>query len=273
MRELQARALSLVQPPLLDVSVYGGFAYANSSNIGASVMAWAYGSPEAAQQAVDAVYADLARLQQAFEIELIGAAEGITRALATPGLVAVPDAADNPLSGGIGDTPGLLRAVLDAGIGAPVVLASFADEAIVARARAAGVGRALQVALGGQRTAAYGAPVAIEMHIERLTDGVFVNTGPMERGARVDCGPSVVLRSGDLRVIVTAHVAPCNDPGFFDLHGIDLASTRLLAVKAKNHFRGAFAERCAAIVDVDLPGPATLDLRRLPLARPRPVPL
>ena len=39
--------------------------------------------------------------------------------------------------------------------------------------------------------------------------------------------------------------------------------TLLLCVKAKNHFRAAFAETFAAILDVDTPGPAAPDLARL----------
>ncbi len=267
MAELQAAARAQEQGAVLDVAVFGGFAYANSSNIGASVMAWADGDAAAAQAATDAVYARLQVLAPQFDIPLIPPAEGLAQALRSPGLVAVTDAADNPLSGGIGDTPELLRALLAAGIGEPTVFASFADAGVVAAAQAAGVGAAIDVQLGGRRTALFGAPVPLRVQVERLTHGRFVNTGPMERGAAVECGDSVVLRQGALRIIVTTHVAPCNDPAFFDLHGIDLAATRLLCVKAKNHFRGAFAERCAAIVDVDVPGPATLDLSRLPLRR------
>ena len=39
---------------------------------------------------------------------------------------------------------------------------------------------------------------------------------------------------------------------------------RLLCVKAKNHFRAAFSESFATIVDADTPGPAALDLAKLP---------
>jgi microcystin degradation protein MlrC len=73
-----------------------------------------------------------------------------------------------------------------------------------------------------------------------------------------------VLRVGHLRIIVTTRKEAAVDPGFFDLHGVDLGATRLLANKAKNHFRAAFAGRCAAIVECDCPGPAALDLAALP---------
>jgi microcystin degradation protein MlrC len=88
----------------------------------------------------------------------------------------------------------------------------------------------------------------------------------MEHGLTVDLGASAVLDVGGIAVVVTTHCGPANDPAFFAALGIDLAATRLLCVKAKNHFRAAFAERCAAIIDVDCPGPAMADvgtLRRL----------
>lgn len=267
MAELQALARELTVAPVLDISVFGGFAYANSPNIGASVMAYADDDLAAARIAVEKVYGRLLELLPAFDIPLLGADEALERALAVPGLVAVTDAADNPLSGGIGDTPGLLRALMKQRIEEPVVFAAFADQALVQRAQRQGLGATLTVSLGGRLTSAYGPPVKMQAQVERLTDGRFRNSGPMENGVTVDCGPSVVLRHGQLHIIVTSFVQPSNDPAFFALHGIDLKRTRLLCVKAKNHFRAAFLPRCARIVDADIPGPATLDLASLGLRR------
>ena len=110
-----------------------------------------------------------------------------------------------------------------------------------------------------------------EADVRRLTSGEFRNLGPMERGLPVALGRTAVLGAAHLEVIVTERVGPANDPAFFALHGIDLARTRLLCVKAKNHFRAAFQERCAAIIDVDCPGPAAADLRPLPCRSVRPL--
>lgn len=265
MQALQAHARALTAAPLLDVSLFGGFAYANSAHIGASVMAWADGDFEAARRACEALYADLAVRRTEFDVPLISAQEGIARALRTPGLVAVTEPSDNCLSGGIGDTPGLLTALVSANVDAPSVHAGLADPVVVQAAHAAGLGGALDVHLGGRLTADYGRPVPLRVKVERLTDGRYTQSGPMERGLQVDCGTTVVLRAGHLRIIVTTHVTGCNDPAFFALHGVDLDATRLLCVKAKNHFRAAFQDRCQAIVDVDTPGPATLRLETLGL--------
>jgi microcystin degradation protein MlrC len=118
--------------------------------------------------------------------------------------------------------------------------------------------------LGGSLTADFGPPVPARATVRRLTDGRFINQGPMERGLAVDLGRTAVLDVEGIDVIVTEACQPANDPGFFALHGIDIERTRLLVVKAKNHFRAAFAHRAALIVDVDAPGPACLDLSLLP---------
>jgi microcystin degradation protein MlrC len=45
---------------------------------------------------------------------------------------------------------------------------------------------------------------------------------------------------------------------------VDLTAIRLVVAKAKNHFRAAFEPIAAAIVEIDAPGPAALDLAALP---------
>ena len=199
MAELEAAARAQERGAVLDVSVFGGFAYSNSANIGASVLAYADGDAKAAQAAVDTVYAQLESLAPQFDIPLVTPADGIARALQTEGLVAVADAADNPLSGGIGDTPGLLAAVVAAKLTVPTVFAAIADPGVVARAASAGVGAELDVDLGGRLTADFGPPVRLRANVERLTPGRFINSGPMERGMAVDCGPTVVLVHGAVR--------------------------------------------------------------------------
>jgi len=301
MRGLLARARAAEDTPVdggrvLEVSLFGGFPYADTVHTGGSVMAWVRpdhdghggsGSGDARARAHAAAHAiaqtmatAMADRAPAFEPRLLSARDGLLRALAAPpGLVAVTDPADNPLSGGAADTPGLFAALLALRRepGGPVnrlpagavAFACFADPPLVARATNAGAGSVLDVALGATRGAAFGAAVPARARVLRITDGRFVNTGPMERGAPVDVGRSVVLDVEGILTVVCEAPGPCNDPGFFALHGILPEATRLLCVKAKNHFRAAFAPLCRTIVDVDCPGPAAADLRMLPFARAR----
>lgn len=257
-RDWQAR------PGILDASVFGGFAYGDTPDAGAGALVHADGDPELARRAAADIAAALAARRERFTVHLPGPAAGLEAALAAPaGLVAVLDPADNPMSGGIGDTPGLLRALLERRPRVPTVFAFLWDPDVVRQAHMAGIGGEFPARLGGRVTDAFGPPVAAEAHVLHLTDGRFRNQGPMEAGLPVSLGRTAVLEVQGVRVIVTESCQSPNDAAYFALHGVDLAATRLLCVKAKNHFRAAFAHLCAAIIDVDAPGPACADLSQL----------
>ena len=264
MAEVWAEAATLEDRTVLDAAPFGGFAWGDTPHAGPCGMAWAT-EPAAARDAAARIASAIAARQPRFAVTLPMPEAALATALAAPpGLVALLDPADNPLSGGVADTPGLLRALVAAGPPVPTVFAFLNDPAAVALAREAGLGAVRRFTLCARTGEAFGPPVVLDAVVERLTEGRFVNTGPMERGMAVDLGPSCVLRAGHLRIIVTTRKEAAVDPGFFDLHGVDLDATRLLANKAKNHFRAAFAGRCAAIVECDCPGPAALDLAALP---------
>ncbi len=280
MADMEAEACRLeADRGLLDVTPFGGFAYGDVAHAGASVTVCADGDAASAERAANDLAAAFRARRDDFSIHLPGPEAALREAIADRGQgavacpVAVLEPADNPMSGGIGDTPGLFRALLAArpamDRAARVVFAFFWDPDLVARARAAGLGAVLECALGGGLTADFGPPVEVRARVARLTEGRFVNQGPMERGLTVDLGPTAVLEVagelGGIEVVITSACVSPNDDAYFTLHGIDLTQCDLLCVKAKNHFRAAFSESCATIVDADTPGPASLDLTRLPV--------
>jgi microcystin degradation protein MlrC len=264
MAEVWAKAAAAEHGSILDASVFGGFAWGDSPWAGPSAMVW--GTEHDAARALAQHLADaIAERRPRFAVTLPSPEDALRQALAAPpGLVALLDPADNPLSGGVADTPGLLRTLVDAAPEDETVFCFLHDPAAVRAAQVAGRGGAFARPLGGQATPVFGPPVPFEGVVETLTAGQFLNTGPMEHGAPVDFGPTAVVRRGHLRVVLTSRKEAVVDPAFFALHGIDLGGVRLLANKAKNHFRAAFAPLCSAIVECDAPGPAALDLAALP---------
>ncbi|WP_027283296.1 M81 family metallopeptidase [Rubritepida flocculans] len=264
MAEVWAEAAAAETPPILDASLFGGFAWGDSPWAGPSAMVWAEEHAAAralARRLAEAIAARRAR----FAVSLPPPEAALEAALAAPpGLVALLDPADNPLSGGAADTPGLLRALVARAPDVETVFCFLHDPDAVQAAQAAGPGGAFARPLGGRTTPDFGPPVPFEGRVEALTQGRFLNTGPMEHGAPVDFGPTAVIRRGRLRVVLTSRKEAVVDPAFFALHGIALDEVRLLANKAKNHFRAAFAGRCSAIIECDAPGPAALDLAALP---------
>ncbi len=277
-----ARALEAAHPGA-DLSILGGFPYADTAHADAGVMAWCDGAATACALA-DELLQRLRDAQQDFEPDLPPLAAGLSQAFTAmrhearqpkPRPVAVTDPADNPLSGGSADTPGLLRALLgrhaEAGnakdaetIRSGWVFAYFRDPDLVRRASEAGAGAELTLQLGALHSTAFGAPIIARGRVMRLASGRFINRGPMQHGLAVDAGPCALIDVQGIAVILTSAVVPANDPAFFEALGIDLQQVRLLCVKAKNHFHAAFAPLCAAIIEVDAPGPAMADLSRLP---------
>lgn len=270
MAEAEALARELEAPSgLLDVTPFGGFAYADVPAAGAGAAATADGDAALAERAAAELAGFLHHRRRAFRISLPGPDAAIDAALSAAAgrPVAVLEPSDNPLSGGIGDATGLFAALLRRTPPGPTAFAFFADRDLVARCRAAGVGAGLRCRLGGRLSGDFGEPVEVEAVVSRLTDGRFVNRGPMERGLAVDLGPTAVLEAGPIDVIVTESCQAPNDPAYFDLHGIAPGRLRLLCAKAKNHFRAAFGDVFAVIVEADTPGPAALDPGRLPFRR------
>jgi microcystin degradation protein MlrC len=111
MAELMALARAAeAQPGIHDVSILGGFAYGDSPCAGPTVMVHSDGDSAAADTIVEALAAEFTARLPRFRVTLPTAADGIETALAAPpGLIAVIDPADNPMSGGIGDTPEMSR--------------------------------------------------------------------------------------------------------------------------------------------------------------------
>jgi microcystin degradation protein MlrC len=251
------------KPGILDVTLYGGFAYGDSPFAGPSAVVVAQADRTLAREAANALIGEFEKRRDRFYVSLPDPAEGLRQALAAPGNgpAIVLDPADNPLSGGIGDTPALFRALLDIARPPRTAFGFFWDPPLVARCHEQSVGATIEAQLGGRVTPDFGEPVTVTAKILKLTDGKFRNEGPYEHQLPADVGRTTLLDVQGIQVIVTESCQTPNDPAYFRLHGIDPEALDLLCVKAKNHFRAAFRGMARCLIDIDAPGPAAVDLR------------
>lgn len=258
-------------PGILDATPFGGFAYADTPCAGASVSVCSE-EKEEGRAVAEELAAEMLRRAPQFAIHLLKPEEAFSQLGKRTGRAGMPAAilepSDNPLSGGVADTTGLLRALLEHGQEYRTVFAFFCDPEIVAQAHER---KALLISLGGKRSGAWGPTVPLEVSVERVTDGRFRNAGPMEKGLEVNLGRTAVLCAANLRIIVTESCQAPNDMEYFRLHGIDLAEVDLVCAKAKNHFRAAFGSLCDPIIEVDTPGPAAADLASMPFKHVSPI--
>jgi len=246
-----------------NVSVFGGFPFADVEYAGTSVVALTDGLPELAQEICDDLVELAWSLRYEFLKELVPPEVAVQRAIAAArGPVVLADVADNMGGGGSGDTTLLLRVLLESGGGRRGAgFAVMVDPEAVARCIAAGPGASVHLALGGKTEPAHGPPLGCPGVVRALTDGTFVQKGPMGTGLQVTAGPSARLDIGGVEVIITSQRQAPNDPEIFRHIGIEPTHKHILVVKSRGHFRAAYEPFAAEILEVDCPGFASPNLR------------
>jgi microcystin degradation protein MlrC len=261
MASLLSAAADAESAPVPDVSVFGGFAYADVPEAGASVVGVA---DESVAEATAAACADLAAAADARRDEFDRTYAGVDDAVADAAAwdrdapLVLADVADNPGGGSAQDGTVLLGALLDAGVEDAAVAAIY-DPAAVDAAAAAGVGERVTVDLGGH-TEANGDPITVEGAVRLLSDGTYRNRGPMSTGLEVSFGRTAVLDVDGIDVIVASHRQQPYDPEAFRSHGITPERRRVLVLKSTVHYRAAFEPIAGGIREVSAPGLCSPDL-------------
>ncbi|HEY1259429.1 MAG TPA: M81 family metallopeptidase [Stellaceae bacterium] len=239
--EMIALGQQRMSPEILNVSVMGGFAFADTADNGLAIVVTARRDRQAAM-ALAGEIAELGWVNRArFYPQLTPLDEAVAKALAVgrdPALpaLAFADVADNPGGGGRG--------------------ASF--DARFNRAE----------------TTKFSKPWAAPATVVALTDGDCLGRRGIYAGMRLRLGPCAALQVGGVTVVVVSNRVQCADPVFFEMMGLDVGAARSVAVKSRGHFRGGFDEFCGPdrIVEVDLPGLTSPMLGRFDYKKlPRPV--
>lgn len=265
-------------PEIMNVSVMGGFAYADTAKNGLCVVVTARRDRHAAEilarEIAELGWANRSR----FSPQLTPLDTAVEKALVAgrdPSLpaLAFADVADNPGGGGRGNTTFLLRAFYEAGV-SDALLGVFYDPLLAEEAHRQGVGARFEAGFNRSETTRFSEPYTAPATVMALTDGNCVGRRGIYAGLRLELGPCAALRLGGITVVVISHRVQCADPIFFEMMGLDIARARSVVVKSRGHFRGGFDEFFGPeqIVEVDLPGLTSPMLNRFEWTRlPRPV--
>lgn len=248
---------------VLNVTVAGGFPPADVAESGFSIIVTTDRDAELARSLAD----ELARFAwnrregflggvTSFE-EAIRAIESIDR-----GPLVLVDIGDNPWTGGPGDSAELLRFLLAQNVH-KAALALIKDPESVAQCIEVGVGNDITLRLGGKTDHLHGDPLLVPARVRMLSDGSYVNAGPMHTGVRVNLGRTAVIECGGVKVLVTEHAETPIDLNIFRSHGIEPTRLRVIALKGKGHFRASFEPIAERVVLVEGPGITGADLSRL----------
>ena len=279
MKGLIAMAREAEADGLLAATIFGGFPLADTPSAGLSAICIADGDAAAARAApgrlLDAAWAKRDDFLYRHEPLDKAVARAKAAAAGANGPVLLLDHADNTGSGGTQDVMTVIAEVIRQGLD-DVAVGAVCDPAAVTAMQKAGVGATVTLELGGctdmPSIGLAGAPLKIAGRVRALSDGEWIVRGPMYTGVKVQMGPSAVLDTGKVQiVIVSRHHEPW-DQGVFTSLGIDPKTKRFLLLKSRIHYRAGFAPIAAATITCDGDGVTTSnnDLLRFSQVR-RPV--
>ncbi len=255
-------------PRVLNVSVCGGFAYADVPFAGMSFAVTTSGSPDLARGAA----AELVSLAWSRREELRASALPAPQAVAEArrlaagsgrGPVILINSADNIGGGTPGDGTAVLAELLAQGAERALVI--IRDPEAVAACWQAGGRHRVELRVGGKTDCLHGDAVPVRGEVLSLSPGRFVHRGPYMRGRQADMGRTAVLRvPPDVTVVLTEHRQPPWDAEMLYCLGIDPENLGILEVKAAVAWRSAFGKMARAALEVDAPGATPINPRRLP---------
>lgn len=253
-----------------------GFPPADIHHCGPTIVAYGNDQTEV-DRAADEMLSTLQASETDFHNPLIPSntaarqAMGLAESAGKPVILADPQ--DNPGAGAVGDTTGLLKALVAEGAH-KACLGMLWDPDTAAKAHEVGVGGEFDAEIGACIPQPDCSALQTSVRVEALSDGRFLFTGPMYGGTHADLGKMAVLsirdENSDVRVVVGSHRAQNADQAIFRHIGIDPSEQRIVAVKSAVHFLADYQPIAQEVIFAEAPGANPCQLDLIPFKRLRP---
>jgi microcystin degradation protein MlrC len=262
-KELQDMTRRMEAEGALCATLFTGFPHADIYNAGLSAVVVTDGDMALAEKLRDQLLDFAWENREAFVYEIEPLEESLARAKdVVDGPVVLLDHYDNAASGGTMDTMTVLGAILDAGL-EDVAAFAIHDPAAVREMIAAGVGAEVTINLGGKidmpSIDRVGEPRPVSGRVKLISDGRYRNRGPASKGVLMDMGPTVVLDTGKVEIVVISRHQEPNDLACLMSLGIDPTEKKYLMLKSRIHYRAGFKPIAREVIECAGVGVCTSD--------------
>jgi microcystin degradation protein MlrC len=187
------------------------------------------------------------------------------------GLTVVCEFADGIGQGGAVDGSGVLEALVRSGLH-NIAHGPLADAESVAAAIQAGVGKSVDLAVGGKIDTDNSRPFHVRAEVRAITAGEYVIKSPVRRGMMVRMGRAVVVRVEGIECVLTERRVPGWDPTLFRSVGIEPTDRDAVFIKQGTLAQAAYLPIARRLILMSSPGWGSTEYGSLPYARiPRPV--
>lgn len=184
------------------------------------------------------------------------------------GTLGLVDAADATSSGASGDGNTILRYLVEIGYKGRV-LVPIVDAPAVEQAFSAGIGGEIDIHVGGTLDPARFRPLPLKARVRILSDGRFRSES---FGGDWNSGPTAVLESGNIMLVVGSRAVSLYDRSYFYAHGQNPRDFQAVVIKSPHCQPYMYADWCAQMVNIDVPGSTSANLVSLGHTRcPRPI--
>jgi microcystin degradation protein MlrC len=246
---------------VISVTVAGGFAYSDVPEIGSGVLVVTNDDAELAQKHSQRIADRFWELREEFIPNLPNVSEAVKRAvesIAYPVILA--DVGDNIGAGTPGDSTFILAELFRQDAQDAVVI--IADAESVKEAVSVGVGQTVNLLVGGKCDKFHGQPVPVTGMVKLISDGIFLNRGPMRDGIIENMRRTVVIESKGINIVLTEIKMPPWNLEQLRSVGISPENKKIIVLKSAVAFRAAYQPIAGEIIEVNSPGLSSVDLSR-----------
>ena len=254
-------------PEILAATAFGGFPMADMRDAGNSVVIVSDRNLQLANQYRDQILRKTWEAREGFVYQPRSLDKEIAKVRSLPeGPILLLDHADNCGSGGTQDVMTVVERVFRAGL-EDVIVGAVWDPIAVGTMQEAGVGAELSLGLGGNTDmpsiGECGRPFHVVGTVKVLTDGKWIVHGPMYHGVEVDMGPTALLDTGGMAIVVISYHHEPWDRGIFTSVGIQPEHHHYILLKSRIHYRAGFADLVRHTVTLDGSGVTTSENSKL----------
>ena len=260
----------------LAASLFVGFPHADVALAGLSAVVVTDNDPAAAQAMVDELLSAAwqARRDFMFDIEPLETSVRRAKAMGAPGQLPVVllDHYDNCASGGTMDTTDTLREIIRQDLD-DVVFFGIYDPDAVQQAIQVGIGATVTLSIGAKlpmpQLPVASAPLTVTGVVQTISSGRFRLKGGLTPGLQVFMGPTVVLDTGKVQIVLLSrHIEPTAQE-MLQVLGIDPSRKQYVAIKSRVHWRADLGKIAREIVECAGVGVCTSDYGQLTFRKVR----
>lgn len=248
----------------LSITVAGGFAYSDVPEAGVSVIVTTdadLADLEEAKTIANVLATMLWDARESLIVSNVDPSVAVAQAIESDERPTVlVDVGDNIGGGTPGDGTVILAELIRQNAEEATIVIN--DPESVAIAVTAGIGANVDLLVGGKTDDLHGNPVPVHGTVKQITDGHWIHEGPENAGVPVDSGPSVLLQSKGVNLVLTSHKTMPGDLQQLRSMGIEPSQQRILVVKAVVRWRGGYEPIVKRAILVDTPGLGSADLTR-----------